>query len=112
MPNKLPAILASIFTFILLLTAGLLLFFVQIIALNGVMSESKAFTSLGIGAICQGITLLFATGFAGWFSNWLIQKFDWNKVVSVVIAVILGTLLGVVTSFLSTVISIPLAGIQ
>ncbi len=112
MPSRLPAILAAIATFLLLLAAGFSFFFVQIIALNGVTSENQAFASLGIGLICQGVSLLLATVFAGWFSHWMISKFNWNKVLAVVLAVISGVMLGSILSFISMVASIPIAGIQ
>ena len=112
MPNKLPSIIAAVSTFILLLVAGFLFFFVQMIALNGVMSESKAFTSLGIGVICQGVSIFLAAGIAAWLSNGLIAKFNWNKVLAVLIAVISAVALGSILSFISTVVSIPIAGIQ
>lgn len=111
MPNKRPAIIAAISTFLLLLAAAFLFFFVQIIALNGVISENKAFASLGIGVICQGISMLMAAGLAGWLSHWAISKLNWNKVLAVIVAVMLGVGLGIVMSLLSTVVSIPIAGI-
>ncbi len=62
--------------------------------------------------ICQGISILLAAVFAGGFSNLLIWSFDWNKVMAVIAAVILGTLLSTWFAFISTVVSIPLAGIH
>ena len=112
MSDKTSAILSAALTFILLIVTGVLLFAGQIIALNGVINESQAFTSLGIGAVCQCVVLFLAAGFAGWFCNILIFRFDWNKPLAVIVAAILGTLLGAVVSFISIVISIPLAGIQ
>jgi len=111
MPNKTPAIISAIGTFILLILSGLLLFIGQVVALNGVIDESEAFTSLGIGVVCQCVVAFLAAGFSGWFCNLLIFRFDWNKPPAVVIAAILGTVLGAVVSFIFTVISIPLAGI-
>ena len=112
MPNRLPAMIAAVSTFLLLLAAAFLFLFVQMIALNGVMSENKAFASLGIGVICHGLSMLLAAGLAGWLSHWAISKLNWNKALAVVVAVILGVVLGVVLSFLSTIISIPIAGIR
>jgi hypothetical protein len=112
MPNKLPAMIAAVSTFLLLLAAAFLFFFVQIIALNGVMSQNKAFASLGIGVTCQGISMLLAASLAGWLSHWAISKLNWNKALAVTVAVMLGVVLGLVMSFLSTVISIPIAGIR
>jgi hypothetical protein len=112
MPNKLPAIIAAVSTFLLLLAAAFLFFFVQIIALNGVMSENKALASLGIGVICQGISMLLAAGLAGWLSHWAISKLNWNKALAMIVAVLLGVVVGLGMSLLSTGVSIPIAGIQ
>jgi hypothetical protein len=112
MPSKKPAIISAIATFILLLIVGVLFFFVQIVALNGVMNENQAFTSLGIGLVCQGITMLLAAGFAAWFSNLLILRFDWHKTWAVVMAVLLGTMIGTALSLIATAAAIPLAGIR
>jgi hypothetical protein len=112
MQNKTPAIISAIVTFVLLLIVGLLFFFIQIVALNGVMNESQAFTSLGIGLVCQSITLFIAAGFAAWFSNLLIMKYDWSRVWAVIISVMLGTMLGTAIALISTAASIPAAGIH
>jgi len=112
MPNRLPAMIAAVATFILLLAAGFLFFFVQMIALNGVISGNKAFASLGIGVVCQGISMFLAAGVAGWLSNGLISKFKWNKILAVILAIISGVVLGSILSFISTIVSIPIAGIQ
>lgn len=112
MPDKAPAIISAILTFILLVLTGFLLFVGQIIALNGVIDKSQAFTSLGIGIGCQCIVMLLAAGFAGWFTNVLIFRFDWSKPLAIIVAAILGTVLGAVISFISIVISFPLVGIQ
>lgn len=112
MQNKTPAILAAIVTFVLLLIVGLLFFLVQVVALNGVMNENQAFTSLGVGLVCQAITMFISAGFAAWFSNLLIMRFDWNKGWAVVMAVLLGTMLGAAISLISTAASIPAAGIR
>ena len=112
MPGRRTAIVSAIVTFILLGVTGFLIFAVQIVALNGVIDENKAFRSLGFGIFCQGISMLLATGFAAWFANTLIMRYDWSKVAASIAAVILGTLLGVAISLVSTVLSIPLAGIR
>jgi len=112
MRNNLPAVLSAITTFILLGLIGFLIFVAQTVALNGVIDESKASTSIGLGIACQGLSTLLASAFAGWFANTLIMKFDWNRALAVIAAVILATLLGASISLISTVISIPLAGIH
>jgi len=111
MPSKIPAIISVILTIVILLIVALLSVFTQMIALNGV-SESRGMTAMGISLVCQGVGLLLAGICAGWITNLLITKFNWNKVLSVLIAVFAGVLLGGAISFVSTIISIPLAGIR
>jgi hypothetical protein len=108
MPDRLPSIISVIATLVLSVAVGLVLVAIQAVALNGVMDTGKAATSIGMGVICQAISVLIAAIFAGWFSKLLIWKFDWNKTMAVIVATLLSTCL----AFLSTVISIPLAGIR
>lgn len=111
MPNRVPAIISAILTALLLIVFAVLFLFVQMVALKGA-SESQGGTAMGISLICQGVVVLLAAGFAGWMSNGLIKKFNWNRVLVVVIAVIVGTGLGGILSFIFTIISIPLAGVR
>ena len=69
-------------------------------------------TAMGVSLVCQGVGAILAALLAGWLTNLGITKFNWNNILAVVIAVIVGTLLGTVISFLSIIISIPLAGIR
>ena len=112
MSAKTPALVSAVLTFITLIFTGLLLFLGQVIALNGVIDEGQAFTSIGIGTVCQCVVLLLAAGFAGRLTNLLIAKFDWTKALAVTVAVILGTVLGAIVSFIAIVVSFPLVGIQ
>lgn len=112
MPNKGPTIISAVATLILLALTGFLIFVVQMVALNGVIDESKVFRSLGLGVVCQGLSMLLAAGFAGWFTSTLIRRFDWSQSAATIAAVILATLLGISISLLSTVLSIPIAGIH
>lgn len=112
MPDRFPSIISGVATLILSAAVGLVLLAVQAVALNGVLDTGKTSTSIGLGAACQGISVLIAAVFAGWFSKLLIWRFDWNKTTAVMAAVIVGTLLSTCLAFLSTVVSIPLAGIR
>jgi sugar phosphate permease len=112
MHSNRPAIVSALATFILLAIVGFILFVAQLVALNGVIDQSKTSTSIAMGAICQGISLLLASAFAGWFANTLIMKFDWNRATAVIAAVIVGTLLGAAISLISVVVAIPMAGIR
>lgn len=110
MANKTPAIISAVLTIIMLILLAGLSVFMQMIALNGV-SESQGTIAMGISLVCQGLGLILAGIFAGWLSNFVITRFNWNKVLAVIVAVILGVVIGGTLSFVSTIISIPLAGI-
>ena len=111
MPNKRPAIISAILTIILLIIFGVLSVFTQMLVLNGA-SERQGMTAMGVSLVCQGAGAILAAAFAAWLTNLGITKFKWNSILAVVGAVIAGTLLGGVISFLSIIISIPLAGIR
>ena len=110
MPNKTPAIISAVLTVMLLVIFGFLSVFTQMLVLNGV-SESQGMTAMGISLVCQSVGVILAGIFAGWLARLVIMKFNWNKVLAVIVAVIAGVLLGGTISLLSTIISIPLAGI-
>lgn len=110
MTNKAPAIISASLTIVLLILFAVLSVFMQMIALNGV-SESQGATAMGISLVCQGVGLILVGLFAGWLTNLVITKFNWNKILAVIVAVIAGVLLGGAISFVSFIISIPLAGI-
>ena len=110
MPNKTPAITSAALTIILLIIFGVLSVFTQMLVLNGV-SESQGMTVMGVSLVCQSAGAILAAIFAAWLTNLVITKFNWSNILAVVIAVIAGTLLGALISFLSIIISIPLAGI-
>ena len=112
MRNNLPAVVSALATFVLLGIIGFLMFVAQIIALNGVIDQSKASTSIGMGFLCQGLSILLASVFAGWFANTLIMRFDWSRAMAVIASVIRGTLLGAAISLIAVVLSIPIAGIR
>ena len=111
MPNKTPVIISGILTFFLLSIIALLVTFAQMVILNGA-SERQGSTVMGILLVCQGITTLLLGFLAGWASNFLIIKRNWNKILAVAIPVTIGTTLGLFASFISVIIAIPMAGIR
>ena len=111
MLNKTAVIISTISTIILLVIFAILSVFTQMLVLNGV-NESQGLTAMGISLVCQGAGAILAAAFAAWLTNLVITKFNWNNILAIVIAVIAGTLLGAVISFLSVIISIPLAGVR
>jgi hypothetical protein len=111
MPYKTPAIISAVLTVILLIIFGALSVLTQMLMLNGV-NESQGMMAMGVSLVCQGAVAILAAAFAGWLTNLVITKFNWNNILAVAVAVIAGTLLGAAFSFLSIIISIPLAGIR
>ena len=111
MPNKIPALISGLSTFIILIVVAILSVFIQMLVLNGV-SESQGFNAMSISLICQSVGLLPSIILARWLPNFLITKFNWNKVLAVVISVFAAVLLGGLISVVSVIISILLAGIR
>lgn len=111
MPNKTPAIISVVLTILLLVVFAIVSVLFEMLALNGA-SESQGVTAMGISIICQGVGAILIGVFAWWLTNLLISKFNWNKVIAVVVTVFLGTVIGTGISFLSLIISIPVAGVR
>lgn len=111
MKNKTPAILSVVLSVFLLIVFAVLSILFEMLALNGA-SESQGMTAIGISILCQGVATILAGIFAWWLSNLLISKFNWNKILAVVITVLFITTIGAVISFLSIIVSIPIAGIR
>ena len=111
MPNKTPAIISTVLTILLLIVFGVLSIFAQMLALNGV-GERQGMTAMGISFACQSVGVILA-GILSWrLTNLVINKFDWNRMLAVAVSVIAGVIFGAAVSFLSIIISIPLAGIR
>jgi hypothetical protein len=111
MSNKTPAVIAAILTVVLLVIFSILSVFMEMIVLNGA-SEKQGTIALGISLVCNGLGIILLGLFSGWFTKFMIVKFNWNKILVVVIAVFLGTTFGAILSFVSFLLSIPLAGIR
>ena len=111
MPNKTPAIISVILTILLLIVFAIVSVLFEMLALNGA-SERQGMTAMGISLLCQGVGAVLLGIFAWWLTNLLISKFNWNKIIAVVVTVFLGTTIGTGISFLSLIISIPIAGIR
>lgn len=111
MNNKTIAIISTVLTIILLVIFAILSTLFEMLALNGA-SESQGTTAMGISLACQGVSLVLIGVFVWWLTNLLVAKFNWNKILAVFAAVFSGTILGAVLSFLSIIISIPLAGVK
>ncbi len=108
MPNKTPAIISAVITFILLIIIGAILFFGQIVLLNGA-SERVGSISLVTSLICQGVGNILAVIIAWWLTIRFITKSNWGNVPAVLVSVLAGTLTGSGLTFVAMIASILLA---
>ena len=111
MSNKAPAVISTLLTIIFLVILAIASVLLEMLALNGA-SERQGTLAMGISLACQGVSLVLIEILTRWLTNLLITRFSWNKIVAVIVTVISGVLLGSVISFLSLIISIPVAGIR
>ena len=111
MSNKAPAVISTVLTVIFLVILAVASVLFEMLALNGA-SERQGTLAMGISLACQGVSLVLIAILTRWLTNLLITRFSWNKIVAVIVTVISGVLLGSVISFLSLIISIPVAGIR
>ena len=108
MPGKTPSIVSSVLTIILLVIIGLALTLGQVVMLNG-FSEREGNASFIAAFVCQGVGILACAILAWWLTKLLVQKFNWNKVLSVIISVVVTTVLGSGLAFASLIVSIGVA---
>jgi len=111
MSAKTPAIISAVIAVILLVLFAVVSVLLEMAALNGV-SESQGITAITLSLVCHGVAALLLAVAAWWLTHWLISRFNLNKVVAVLITVMMSMLAGGTISFLSIIISIPLAGIR
>lgn len=111
MKNKTPAVISVVLSVIFLIVFAILSVLFEMLALNGA-SESQGMKAIGISILCQGAGTILIGIFVWWLTNLLISRFNWNKVVAVIVAVFSVTVIGAVLSFLSIIVSIPIAGIR
>ncbi|MEW6086178.1 MAG: hypothetical protein AB1607_16435 [Chloroflexota bacterium] len=108
MPNKTPAILSAVITSVLLITISVILFFGQMVLLNGA-SERVGSMALAISLICQGVGNVLAVIIAWRLTNRLITKSNWSNLAAVLVSVLAGTLTGAALTFVAMIASILLA---
>lgn len=108
MPNKTPAIISAILTFILLIIISIILSFGQLVALNG-FSERVGTISLVTSLICQGVGNILAVIIAWRLTIRFITKSNWGNVPAVLVSALAGTLTGAGLSFIAMIASILLA---
>ncbi|MCE9647094.1 MAG: hypothetical protein K8S20_13920 [Chloroflexi bacterium] len=110
-PNKTPVRIAAVITMILLFFVAVLSVLLEMVALNGA-SEKQGMFAIGTSLLCNGLGIVLFGLFSGWFTKFVMARFNWNPTLAVVIAVAAGVIIGSAASLLSLMLSIPLAGIQ
>ncbi|MDQ2692424.1 MAG: hypothetical protein M3Y68_10365 [Chloroflexota bacterium] len=111
MSTRSPAAVSAILTVLLLVFLAVVSLLLQMVALNG-FSERQGVTAMGISLGCQGIVLLLLALLAARATRFLITKVNWNSMLAVATTVLVATVIGGTISFLSIIISIPIAGIR
>jgi hypothetical protein len=111
MPTKTPAMIAAGLTVLLLVIFAVLALAFELVALNGA-SERQGLTAMSLSLVCHSAGAILLWLLAWRSTNLLIARFNLNQILAVVITVLLGFLAAGAISFLSVMISIPLAGIR
>jgi hypothetical protein len=111
MPTRTPASISAILTIVILIFLAIVFVLLQMVALNGV-SERQGFTAMGVSLACQGIVMILLGILAARATAFLITRAEWNSILAVAVTVLIATIIGGVIAFLSSIISIAVAGIQ
>ena len=108
MPNKTPAIISAVITFILLIIISVALSFGQLVALNG-FSERVGSISLITSLICQGVSNILAVIIAWRLTIRFVTKSNWGNIPAALVSALAGTLTGAGLAFIAIIVSIFLA---
>lgn len=111
MPNKRPAAVSAILTIVVLVLLAIISLLLQMVALNGA-GERQGVTAIGISLACQGIVVIVLASLAARATRFLVDQVNWNSILAVVVTVLAAAMIGGTTSFLSMILSIPIAGIR
>ena len=109
MPTKTPAMIAAGLTVLPLVIFAVLAF--EMVALNGA-SERQGLTAMSLSLVCHSAGAILLWLLAWRSTNLMIARIKLNQILAVVFTVMLGFLAASAISFLSVMISIPLAGIR
>ena len=105
------SLISVIITVLCLLILDVLSLFIQMIVLNGV-SEKQGLVAMGLWFLGQIFILPIAGALAGWMANFLLSKWNWNKVIAIIVACLGGIALGTILSFVSVILSMLMVGIN
>lgn len=93
MPSKIPSIVSTLLTVLLLIVIGIASVFFVMVALNG-FSERDGLPGLATAFICNILGIIVSAILAWKLPRWLISKFNWNSILAVFVSVLSGFLLG------------------
>ena len=111
MPTRTPASISAILTIVILILLAIVFVLLQMVALNGV-SERQGITAMGVSLACQGIVMILLGILAARATTFLITRAEWNSILAVAVTVLIAATMGGVIAFLSSIISIAVAGIR
>ena len=103
--------ISAILTVLILIFLAIVFVLLQMVALNGV-SERQGLTAMGVSLACQSLVVILLATFAARATTFLITKVEWNSILAVLVTVLVMTTIGGVTSFLVSLIAIPVVGIR
>lgn len=111
MSAKMPAMIAAGLTVLLLVLFAVLALGFEMVALNGA-SERQGLTAMSLSIVCHSAGAILLGVLAWRSTNLMIAKLKLNPLLAVLFTAMLGFLAAGAVSFLSVMISIPLAGIR
>lgn len=108
MSTKIPSVVSTMITILLLLMFGSAAMFFLLVALNG-FSEREAGPALIASLACQGLGIILSAVLAWRLPRLFIEKFDWNSVLAVVVSIPASVLMGGVISSASLFLGVLVA---
>lgn len=108
MPTKTPSIISTILTVILLILFAIGSGFFLLVALNG-FSESDGLPGLIATLVCNVIGIVVSAILAWRLPRWLIERFNWNRILAVLVSVVAGFFIGSGLSIVSMFLGVFLA---
>jgi hypothetical protein len=111
MSNRSPATISAILTVVILILLAIVFLLLQMVTLNGV-SERQGLTAMGVSLGCQSLVIILLAALAARATTFLVTKAEWNSLLAVAVTVLGASVMGGVIAFLSSFISIVVAGIR
>jgi hypothetical protein len=112
MDTKTPVFISVFSAILLLVLAGFLTMFIQILLLNGVMNEGQATTALIVTLGCQGLTVILGAIFARWLTRLLMLRFEWSRTAAILTPIVIVLVIAAGSGFLSIMGGLLAAGVK